>query len=117
MLSLIKRFPITTALYVLTIVGIVWGIFDTRAKMIAQYSSEKAQRDWETWRSEATTQTNDGTVERRQPKSLEPPALVLMRDHFTVVVIAGVVFGSMLFFMLAVAVHGTLAKPPKSTGN
>lgn len=117
MLKLLKRFPITIALYVLTMVGIVWGIFDTRSKTIAEYSSAQAQADWNKWRDEATTQTNDGTVVRRQPKSLEPPALVLMRDHFTVVVVAGVVFGSMLFLMLAVAVHGTLAKPEKLPEN
>ena len=113
MLRLFKRFPITTALYVLTMVGIVWGIFDVRAKTITTYSSEQAQRDWETWRSEATTQTNDGTVTRRQPKSLEPPALVLMRDHFPVLMSAAIVFSSLLFAALAIAARGVFVRGTK----
>lgn len=117
MLTLLKRFPITVALYLLTMIGTVWGIYDARAKTIDAYSTAQAQNEWEKWRNEATTQTNDGTVVRRQPKSLEPPALVLMRDHFAVVLSAGVVFGSMLFFMLAVAVHGATAKTQKPAEN
>jgi hypothetical protein len=50
-------------------------------------------------------------VKRREPKSAEPPALVLMRDHFAVclslaVVLSSVLFGTFMFF-----VRGALTSP------
>jgi hypothetical protein len=45
-----------------------------------------------------------GPVKRRVPGSLEPPALVLMRDHFAVclgfaLLLSTVLFGTFMFFV------------------
>ena len=51
---------------------------------------------------------------RRPPSTVEPPALLLMRDHFTVVMSGAVLFGSLLFATIALAARGALAS---SRGN
>ena len=40
---------------------------------------------------------------------MEPPALILMRDHFGVCVATVVVSGSLLFAFTTIAVHGMLS--------
>ena len=41
-----------------------------------------------------------------RPKSDEPPALVLMRDHFAVCLSGSLVISSVLFFFLAFLITG-----------
>jgi hypothetical protein len=42
------------------------------------------------------------------PKSDEPPALVLMRDYFTVLMFGAILFSSMLYWIMAWFVTGIL---------
>ena len=54
-----------------------------------------------------------GPVKRREPKSLEPPALVLMRDHFAVclglaLLLSTVLFGTFMFFVRGALASGSL---------
>ena len=53
-------------------------------------------------------------VQRRVPKSNEPPALVMMRDHFAVSLFAAVLFSTMLYWVLAWFVMG-VNQPPDQT--
>lgn len=111
MLALLKHHPVALALYLVTLIAIVVGTVRARQQTLITYGTVQAQADWNKWREEASGQTNEGTVSRRQPRSAEPPALVLMRDHFTAVLWAGVVFGSLLYMLLAIVVVGATAKP------
>ena len=45
-------------------------------------------------------------VQRRVPKSAEPPALVLTRDHFGVILSGAVLFSSLLYWVVAWFVMG-----------
>jgi hypothetical protein len=50
------------------------------------------------WKADAVKQDGSaGTVARRAPKSDEPPMLVLLRDHYAVIVAASLTFYTFLF--------------------
>ena len=73
----------------------------------------QAQAEWDAWREDAKKMAEEpGPVKRRVPKSAEPPALVLMRDHFAVCLglarccCRRVLFGTFMFF-----VRGAMATP------
>lgn len=84
--------------------GLYWG----RQASFRAYSGLEAQSDWNRFRDDMARLSKEGPVERRRPKSPEPPALVLMRDYFGVSLAAAAVFGSLLFVMLMGAVRGAL---------
>ena len=90
--------------------GLVYG----RGQALATFGTDEAQSEWDTWRADAKEMAlGAGPVKRREPKSLEPPALVLMRDHFAAclalaLVLSTVLFGTFMFF-----VRGALASDSK----
>ena len=71
----------------------------------------EARAEWNAWRESEPNQRTDLSVSRRPPKSPEPPSLVLMRDHFAVLMSAAIVFSSLLFAALAIA-GGPRRVPP-----
>ena len=48
-------------------------------------------------------------MQRKVPSSTEAPGLVLMRDHFGVMLAAAIVFGSALFAMAMFFIRGALS--------
>jgi hypothetical protein len=105
------------AVYLLILTSIIVGVFALRERLQVTLSTPQARADWEMWRKKAGEQSTDkGPVQRRIPRSAEPPALVLLRDHFAVVLSAAVLFGSLLFAMLMFAVRGVFAsgRPAKN---
>jgi hypothetical protein len=75
-----------------------------------QLSSPQAQADWQEWRERARKDSEgDGPVHRSVPSSHDPPLLVLMTDHFTVLLFFSLLFGSVLFFIAYFFVRGTIA--------
>jgi hypothetical protein len=83
------------------VTAVVYG----RRQALRVYGSADAQAEWNEWREDASQMAKEaGPVKRRAPKSAEPPALVLMRDHFAVclalaVVLSTVLFGTFMFFV------------------
>jgi hypothetical protein len=78
----------------------VSGMWLARKSALATFGSAAAQAEWDEWRQEAAEQSAaGGPVARKIPKSSEPPALVLMRDHF------GACVGAAL--VAVVGVYGT----------
>jgi hypothetical protein len=81
--------------------GLAYG----RWQALPTYGSSTAQTEWDTWRSDAKDMAlGAGPVKRREPKSPEPPALVLMRDHFAAclglaLLLSTVLFGTFMFFV------------------
>ncbi len=55
--------------------------------------------------------SGDGPVRRRTPKSVEPPALVLMRDYFAVCAVISVVLCTVLFGTVMLLVRGIASTP------
>ena len=66
-------------------------------------SSPKSISDWKKWREE---QLRSGVEAHRVPKSYEPPALVLMRDHFAILVAGALLFSSLLYWVIAWFITG-----------
>jgi hypothetical protein len=91
--------------YVATMALVCGGLAYGRANLLAAYGTDQAKADWDQWRTDAKEMSSgDGPVKRREPKSLEPPALVLMRDQFAAclglaVLLSSVLFGTFAFFL------------------
>ena len=83
--------------------AILWR---ARADWLADLDRPDAQSNWDTFRSDMRQQSGrDGPVQRKVPKSVEPPVRVWLRDYFQLAVVAWVLFAGVLggFFCLLVA--------------
>jgi hypothetical protein len=90
------------AAYLITIVAILWGLRQARESVIARMGDEQTVAAWQDWAEETRRPIEPGqTVERRPVKSDEPPALILMRDHFGSVQLVSLLIGSFVFAFLA----------------
>ena len=98
------------ACYVVLISAVVWSLFSARQSVIAELATPKSVGDWQAWRDDVEQQQeHPGPVQRRVPKSAEPPALVLMRDYFGVSLTGAVLFSTVLYWIMAWFVTGALA--------
>jgi hypothetical protein len=96
--------------YIVLVGIVVGGVFGARPWAIAQMSSAKSISDWQEWRQE---QLRSGVDPRHVPKTYEPPALVLMRDHFPMLVFGALLFSSLLYWVIAWFITGMVhSKPP-----
>lgn len=95
--------------YAVLVVGIVAVMFWQQQKVMREYSTQAALAAWNVWCEDVQKeQANPGPVTRRVPKSIEPPALVLMRDYFGVSLVGAVFFTSILFWIIVWFVAGVL---------
>ncbi len=94
---------IWTSVYAVIVVMIVWQMSELRSSMLARLSTPDARADWEQWRADTA---KPGPVARREPKSTEPPALVLLRDYYGVCLGAALFFSSLLFLVSMLLVRG-----------
>ena len=96
--------------YAVTIALITCTLFYLRNTQPPQLSSPQARANWQEWREQARKDAEgDGPVRRSVPKSGEPPLLILLTEHFTVLLVFALLFGSVLFFLAYFFVHGTIA--------
>jgi hypothetical protein len=102
-------------MYGLMCLGVIVGLFEARRRTLAQLESPHARQAWQAWKAEAQRQS--GPVARRIPQSNEPPALVLMRDHFGAVLMVSLVIGSFLFGFLAFLLRGVMAQSGSQVGS
>ena len=81
-----------------------------RHSTVPELSSQKSISDWQEWKvaNVKEQQSHSSPVERRVPKSDEPPALVLMRDFFAVIMVGALLFSSLLYWIMAWFVTGIL---------
>lgn len=98
--------------YVLTLVGIVALMLQMRSTALREMDTPEAHAQWQEWRESKPNQDTSGPVKRRPPKAGEPPALMLLRDHFAVVMTGAVLFGSLLFGAIMLAFWGAFATAP-----
>lgn len=95
--------------YVVMVCAVAGTMFRLRRSSVPDLSSPKAISAWQSWREDVREQrTNPGPVERRVPKSDEPPELVLMRDFFAVLMVGALLFSSLLYWIMAWFVTGIL---------
>ena len=97
------------AVYVAGALGVVLGLARTRESTIANLSTPEQLAYWQKWKADAARQDGTtGPVARREPKSDEPPTLVLLRDHYPVIVVAGLTFYTFLFALAVFLGRGIL---------
>jgi hypothetical protein len=91
---------------------IVGAMVRVRTTAMDAFGTQDAQSEWDAWRDDAQEMSKgQGPVRRRPPKSAEPPALVLMRDHFGVclalaLVLSSLLYGTAMFFLRGVFSSG-----------
>jgi hypothetical protein len=105
------------AAYLALLAVISTGLVYVRRQMVAELSSPQALADWLAWKAETERQAGSpGLPARRQVQSDEPPTLILLRDHFGVVVAMSLTAASCLFGFLMLVVRGTKkqALPPST---
>jgi hypothetical protein len=90
--------------YLAVMGAVVGGMLYGRRQAQLVYGTGEAQTDWDAWREGAKQLAGEGPVKRRPPQSAEPPALVLMRDHFAAclglaLVLTSILFGTFMFFI------------------
>lgn len=101
--------------YLVLIVAIVWSVSAARQWALTQLATPESTAEWEAWREDVRAQQDrPSPVQRRVPKSAEPPALVLTRDYFAVVMCAAIFFSTLLYWILAWLLAGTLASSARS---
>jgi hypothetical protein len=96
--------------YLMLIGTVVGTMFWLRQSAVPELSSQKSISDWQEWKeaNAKEQQSHRGPVERRVPKSDEPPELVLMRDFFAVLILGATLFSSLLYWIMAWFVTGIL---------
>ncbi len=93
--------------YALLMACVIATMVGTRNTAIRRLSTPEALADWQQWRADVAQQQKDSVgVERRVPKSSEPPALVMWRDYFRISLTAAIVFSSVLYWVMAWFVTG-----------
>lgn len=103
--------------YLGVVVAVVWWVLRARDWALAELTRPESTAAWETWRADVrAARDKPSPVERRVPNSAEPPALVLLRDYFGVMLGGAVIFSSLLYWVLAWFVTGIIrSHPPSAT--
>ncbi|HEX5444882.1 MAG TPA: hypothetical protein VFW87_13680 [Pirellulales bacterium] len=95
------------AAWLAVVAAIVVSLWLVRRRVVDDLSRPEKIAQWQAWRAETERQDPaSGPVRRKAARGDEPPALVLLRDHFGAIVATSVLMGSFLFGFLAFIIHG-----------
>ena len=95
--------------YAAVMTAVVAALVVARKRVLARLDTPEARRQWQAWKEKtADEQVAAGPVRRRAVQSDEPPALILLRDHFAAIVATTVMICSFLFAFLAFVMRGAL---------
>lgn len=93
--------------YLVTMTTLLSALFAARRSALATLDTPEGRERWRSWKADVERQKKSGgPVERRSVRSDEPPALILLRDRFPVIVVMSVLIGSFLFAFLAFVTWG-----------
>lgn len=88
------------------------ALYSVRDGWLAILEEEAAQEDWEAFRRDMREQSDrDGPVQRKVPKSAEPPLRVWLRDLMPLAVAAWMVLGGALAAFVGFLVLGSFHSP------
>lgn len=98
---------VAVACLVAALVGPPVVLLRWREARLAELSRPEVQADWDAFRAEMRTQSDrSGPVQRKVPRSAEPPELVWLRDYMVLAVTAWVLFVGVLGSVLLALVLG-----------
>jgi hypothetical protein len=90
--------------------GPPWAFMRWRESRLVALAAPEVQADWDSFRDRMRRESGrDGPVQRKVPKSAEPPELVWLRDFWRLAIVAWVVFVGVLLALTAVLVRGAAA--------
>lgn len=93
-------------------------LYAWRDRRLAELSTPEARRQWETFREDVRRQADRaGPVQRKVPKSVEPPELVWLRDYALLAITAWVTLAGVLGGVLATLVVGVTGQAPPGSAN
>jgi hypothetical protein len=115
MAAMPKKISIADLLWLTLLVALlaaVAGAMFRIRNIVLQSAGAESQQNWDEWREAVQEgQNQEGPVQRRIPKSAEPPAIVLLRDHFGVCLVIALVLSSVLFGTFVLFVRGVMNSP------
>ncbi|HVW36495.1 MAG TPA: hypothetical protein VHB99_04290 [Pirellulales bacterium] len=95
------------AAYAIVMAALAATLLYARQQVVAQLSSPQALADWQAWKAETERQAKQPVASARRPvRSDEPPALVLLRDHFAPIMAMSLTVASFLFGFMMLVVRG-----------
>ena len=98
--------------YLVTLAAVAGAVVYGRNVALTTYGTAEAQTQWNAWREDTKKMAEQpGVVKRREAKSVEPPALVLMRDYFAVCLAGALLLSSVLFATFMIFIRGALSAP------
>ena len=104
------------AIYLFCMWLVVTGMIHARRAAIANYGTQTAQTEWDTWREFAKSESDaEGPVQRKERKSAKPPALILMQDYFYPCTAFALLMSTILFGTLALMFQGAVARQQINT--
>lgn len=98
------------AAWLASLVGPPLLLIRMRDAWLTRLEEPRAQAAWEEFREDMRRQSGrDGPVQRKVPRSQEPPARVWLRDHMPLAVAAWVLFAGLLGGFLCLLAVGVIA--------
>ena len=90
--------------------GPPWAFMRWRESRLEALSTPEAQADWDAFRDRMRRESGrDGPVQRKVPKSPEPPELVWLRDYWRLAIAAWTVFAGLIAAFIAMLARGAAA--------
>jgi len=98
--------------WIVVVVGPPCLFYAWRGGRLAELTAPQVRSDWEAFRDDMRRQSGrDGPVQRKVPKSPEPPELVWLRNHAPLAVVAWMTLGGVLGGVLAALLLGVARSP------
>ncbi|MBX3415780.1 MAG: hypothetical protein KF708_24055 [Pirellulales bacterium] len=96
--------------WVVTMAVVYSGLDRAREWTLVNVGQREVRTEWERWRADELVRAKhpDANVQRRPPKSAEPPLLILMRDYFSAIVVSVLLISTVMFGFLAIVVPGAI---------
>jgi hypothetical protein len=97
--------------YAVLVAAIALLLVHVRRRAIESLSGPEARAEWQRWKEDEERRHADelGPVRRRPPTSVEPPALVLLRDSFPGILAVSLLVVTFLFGFAMLVMRGMLA--------
>lgn len=87
-----------------------WLFVRWREVRLAEVSTPQAQAEWDRFRDRMRSESGrDGPVQRKVPRSAEPPERVWLRDHWRLAIVAWVLFVGLITGFTALLLLGATA--------
>lgn len=88
-------------------------LLQVRTRWLEALDQPEVQADWDAFRRDMRAQSGrdapvTGPVQRKVPRSVEPPLKVWLRDHVGLAIAAWAIFGTVLFGFFAALIAGLL---------